>query len=67
MEQDVCSCVGLMQQGFGSREAAGVAFVGRCQKLPPHPTESMPASSKMDPSLAKAKPISDVGSTFVVT
>ena len=31
----------------------------------PHVQQSAPASSKMDPSLAKADPISDGGSTCV--
>jgi len=39
----------------------GVAAVRSCPKLPPCPIESMPAGSKMDPLLAKAKPISDGG------
>ena len=34
-----------------------------CQKIPPCPTEPMPAGSKKDPPLAKAKPSSDGGST----
>ena len=41
--------------------------VGRHQKLPPHQTEPVTASSKTDPPLAKAEPISNVGSTSVAT
>ena len=33
-----------------------------CQKLPPCPTEPMPAGSETDPPLAKAEPISNSGS-----
>ena len=47
--------------------AAGVASVGRGKGLPPCQTEPVPASSKMDAPLAKAGPISDVGSASVVT
>jgi len=49
--------------GEGGRErrgwAAGVASVRRHQKLPPSWTQLVPASSKMDPSLAKPELISD--------
>jgi len=37
------------------------------KKLPPCLTEPMPAGSKMDPLLPKAKPIRDSGSTSVIT
>ncbi|KAK4810988.1 hypothetical protein QYF61_014460 [Mycteria americana] len=47
--------------------ATGVASVRRRQKLPLCPTEPVPASSKMDPPLAKAEPISDSGSASVIT
>jgi len=40
-----------------------VASVRSCWKLPPCLVEPMPATSKMDPPLAKAKPISDSGSS----
>lgn len=42
--------------------ARGVESVRLCQKLPPHATESIPASSEMDWPLSKAEPISDRGS-----
>ena len=44
-----------------------MAFVRSCWKLPPCPTEPMPAGSKMDPLLAKAEPISDSGSVSGTT
>jgi len=57
-------CYGFEWQGFGSR---GVDSVRRCKKLPPCLIEPMPAGSKMDLPLSKVKPISDGGSTSVVT
>lgn len=42
---------------LGREEAAGVASVVRCQKLPP--CQSVPAGSKMDPLLAKTEPDRD--------
>lgn len=44
---------------FGSGEAIGMVSMRSCQKLSPCPTESLPPSSKMDPPLVKAKPISN--------
>ena len=44
-----------------------MASARRCQKLPLCPTEPMSAGSKTDPLLAKAEPISDGGSTSVIT
>ena len=44
-----------------------MASVRSCEKLPPCLIQPVPGSSKTDPSLAKAKPISDGGSTFVIT
>jgi len=41
--------------------------VRSCEKLPPCPIKPVPAGSKMDPPLAKAKPISDGGSASVIT
>lgn len=42
--------------------------VKRCQKLPLCWTEPVPAGSKMDPPLAKAKPVSHFGSTsYMIT
>jgi len=43
-----------------------VASVRSCQKLPLYLTEPMPASSKMDPLVAKAEPISDDSSASVL-
>ena len=60
-------CIGFAWQGFGSGGATGVASVRRCQKLPPCWTEPVPAGSKMDPPLAKAEPISNIGSISVIT
>jgi len=44
-----------------------VASVRSCQKLPPCLTDPVPAGSKMDMQLAKAKAISDGGSTSGIT
>jgi len=44
-----------------------VASVRSCQKLPPCLIKPVPAGSEMDLVLAKAKPISDGGSTSVIT
>jgi len=44
-----------------------VASLRRYHKFPPCLTEPMPATSKMDPLLAKAKPVSDNGSTSIIT
>jgi len=44
-----------------------VSSVRSCEKLPPCLVEPVPAGSKTDPLLAKAKPISDGGSTSVIT
>ena len=44
-----------------------VASKKRCQKLPPCLTELDPSRSKMDSLLAKAEPISNVGSTSLIT
>jgi len=41
--------------------------VRRCYKLPPCPIEPMPASSKRDPMLTKAKSIGNCGSASVIT
>jgi len=60
-------CIVFVWQGFGSRGATGVAFVRSCWKLPLCPIAPMLAGSKMDPLLAKAKPISKGGSTSVIT
>jgi len=44
-----------------------VASVRSCEKLPPCLIKPVPASSKMDRLLAKAKPIRDGGSTSGIT
>ncbi|KAK4827207.1 hypothetical protein QYF61_015235 [Mycteria americana] len=55
------------ESSFGSERATGVASVRSCWKLPLSLMEPMPASSKMDPSLAKAKTISDSGNASGIT
>jgi len=47
--------------------AIGVASVRSCEKLPPCLIKPVPAGSKMDPPPPKAKPISNSGSTSVIT
>jgi len=47
--------------------AKGVTAVRRCQKLSPYLIQPVPAGSKTDLLLAKAKPISDGGSTSGIT
>jgi len=44
-----------------------MASVRSCQKFPPCLMEPVPAGSKMDPQLAKAKPISNGGSASGIT
>lgn len=61
------TCTGFARQGFGGRGAAGVASVRGCQKLPLCLMEPMPACSKIDQPLAKAKPISNSGSVSGIT
>lgn len=46
-----------------ARGSTGMASLRRCQKLPLCLIDPMPAGSRMDLPLAKAKPISDTGST----
>jgi len=60
-------CTGFMWQGFGSRGTTGATSVRSCQKLPLCPMEPVPAGSKTDLPLPKAKPISDSGSAPVIT
>jgi len=55
-------CYGFAWQDFGSGGAIGVSSVRSCEKLPPCLIKPVPASSKMDLPLAKAKPISNGGS-----
>jgi len=59
-------CCGFVWQGFGSGGAIGVASVRRCEKLPPSLIQPVPADSKKDPLLAKAKPISNSGKVSVI-
>ena len=59
-------CYGFVWQVFGSRVAIGVASVRSCKKLPPCLIKPGPASSKTDPLLPKAKPISNGGSASVI-
>jgi len=47
--------------------AIEVASVRSCEKLPPCLIKPVPAGSKMDLLLAKARPISDGGSALVIT
>jgi len=47
--------------------AIGVASVRSCEKVLPCLIKPVPASSKTDLPLAKAKPISNGGSTSVIT
>jgi len=54
-------------QGFDSRGATGVASVRSCEKLLQYLIDSIPDVFKMEPLLAKAKPISDGSSTSVIT
>jgi len=54
-------------QGFGSRGAIAVASVRSCEKFPPCLIKPVPASSKMDPLLPKAKPTSNGGRTSSIT
>jgi len=60
-------CYGFAWQGFGSRVAIGVASVRSCEKLSPCLIKPVPAGSKTDLPLPKAKPISNGGSTSVIT
>jgi len=54
-------------QDFGRREAVGVAYVGSCEKLPPCLIKPVPASSKTDRLMARAKPIRNGGSASGIT
>lgn len=60
LQELVCTCNRFAWQCFVSWEATGSGFYGKSwQKLPSCPTE--PASSKTDPLLAKAEPITNCG------
>ena len=59
-------CYRFAWQGFGSEGAIRVASVRRCGKLPAYLIKPVPASSKTDPPLPRAKSVSDGGSAFVI-
>jgi len=61
------NCYRFTWQDFGSGGAIGVAFVRSCEKLCPYLIKPVPASLKMDLLLAKAKPVSNSGSAFLIT
>jgi len=59
--------MGLCGKVLVRGEAIGVVSVRSCEKLPPCLIKPVPAGSKMDSLLAKAKPFSDGGSASVRT
>jgi len=59
--------MGLSGKVLVAGGAIGVASVRSCEKLPPCPIKPVPACSKTDPPLAKAKPVSNGGSVSVIT
>jgi len=59
--------MGLRGKVLVGGAAIGVVSVRSCQKLPPCLIKPVPAGSKTDPPLAKAKPISDGGSASGIT
>ena len=59
--------MGLRSKVLVAGGAIGVASVRRCEKLPLRLIKPVPAGSKMDALLSKAKPVSDGGSTSVIT
>jgi len=59
--------MGLSDEVWGGGTTIGVASVRSCEKLLPSLIKPVPASSKINPALAKAKPISEGGSTSVIT
>jgi len=63
----LCVCYGFAQQGFGSAEAIGVASVRSCWKLALCLIKPVPAGSKTDQPLPKAKAISDGGGASGIT
>jgi len=64
---DFPHCTGFVWQGFGSWGSTAVASVRSCWKLPLCLLQPVPASSKTDPLLAEAEPISDSGSASGIT
>jgi len=59
--------LGLHGKGLVAGRAAGMASVRNCQKIPLCPMEPMPAGSKTDLPLGKAKPITNSGSASGIT
>jgi len=59
--------MGLRGKVLVAEGAVWVASVISCEKLPPYLIKPVPAGSKTDPPLPKAKPISNGGSTSVIT
>ena len=57
----------VLVAGGRSGWAIGVASLRSCEKLLPCLINPVPAGSKMDPPLAKAKPIRDSGSASGIT
>lgn len=57
----------LAWSGPASGSTTGVAFVRSFQRVPQGPSQPMPASSRMDPLLAKTKPIRNDRNTSVIT
>lgn len=66
LEKGLESKYWFMRQGSGTRVSAGVISRKSCQKLLPCLAEPMPARSKMDPLLAKAKQTSDDSNVSVM-
>jgi len=58
--------MGLRGKVLVAGGAIGVASVRSCEKLPPCLIKPVPAGSKVDLLLAKAKPVIDGGSTSVI-
>lgn len=58
VHREECGIYLSSMAGFRMWDAVRVAFLRSCQKLPPHPIESTPTSSRKDLFLAKVKPIS---------
>lgn len=63
----IVRCVGFVQQDLGSGEPTGVSSVRGCPKFSLCLTEPTPARSEPDSLQAKAEPVSDCGSTTVIT
>lgn len=54
-------CIGFTWQGFCSKDVRGGASLSRAQQMPQVRSESAPASSKREPPLARAEPVSNAG------